>query len=234
MYVTPVQIGEKKKVPRKRKDLRSDINRGRKKKVPRKKKGQHMKIIFDTETRTFAVADKRTFWQKHKGKILAGAALAGLGGLAYANKEAIGDAVTKFRRGVAAPMSDGVIVDAPKATGEEVQSPNAKTKGVQDNKEGGVHIPPECIRATKTRSYPDWLSKKGLEAYNLMWFGSMPWNINTAKELTEFLAANTFPKKEADFLQGVLDAFIVDMRADRVKFAEHLPYFEKSKIIAHG
>jgi hypothetical protein len=233
MYVT-APIGEKKKVPRKRKDLRSDINRGRKKKVPRKKKGRYMKIIFDTETRTFAVADKRTFWQKHKGKILAGAALAGLGGLAYANKEAIGDAVTKFRRGDAAPMSDGVIVDAPKATGEEFQSPNAKDEGVQDNKEGGVHIPPECIQATKTRSYPDWLSKKGLEAYNLMWFGSMPWNINTAKELPGFLAANTFPKKEADFLQGVLDAFLVDMRADRVKFADHIPYFEKSKIIANG
>jgi hypothetical protein len=37
MYVT-APIGEKKKVPRKRKDLRSDINRGRKKKVPRKRK----------------------------------------------------------------------------------------------------------------------------------------------------------------------------------------------------
>jgi ribosomal protein S18 acetylase RimI-like enzyme len=49
------------------------------------------------ETRTFDDGGKRTFWQKHKGKILAGAALATLGGLGYLNKDKVVDTYETLR-----------------------------------------------------------------------------------------------------------------------------------------
>jgi len=93
------------------------------------------KITFDTETRTFSVADKRTFWQKHKGKILAGVALAGLGGLAYANKEAIGDAITKFRYGGEKPKADTPTDSA--SASEPKEDASAKTKEQATGQTGG-------------------------------------------------------------------------------------------------
>lgn len=49
------------------------------------------------ETRTFDEGERRSFWQKHKGKILTGATLAALGGLGYLNKEPIVDTYEKIR-----------------------------------------------------------------------------------------------------------------------------------------
>lgn len=56
---------------------------------------------FDIGLRLFADNEqkKKNFWQKHKGKILTAAALAGLGGLAYANKDTI-DAVLRMGRAI--------------------------------------------------------------------------------------------------------------------------------------
>lgn len=46
---------------------------------------------FNAGVRLFAENEgkKKSFWQRHKGKILAGMALAGVGGLAYANRDNI-------------------------------------------------------------------------------------------------------------------------------------------------
>ena len=46
---------------------------------------------FNAGVRMFAENEgkKKSFWQRHKGKILAGMALAGVGGLAYANRDNI-------------------------------------------------------------------------------------------------------------------------------------------------
>jgi len=46
---------------------------------------------FNVGVRMFAENEgkKKSFWQRHKGKILAGMALAGVGGLAYANRDNI-------------------------------------------------------------------------------------------------------------------------------------------------
>ena len=54
---------------------------------------------FDMGVRMFAENEqqKASFWKKHKGKILAAAALAGFGGLAYANRDAIMDKVNEYR-----------------------------------------------------------------------------------------------------------------------------------------
>jgi hypothetical protein len=52
---------------------------------------------FDMGVKMFAENEqqKASFWKKHKGKILAAAALAGLGGLAYANRDAISGWLSK-------------------------------------------------------------------------------------------------------------------------------------------
>lgn len=85
---------------------------------------------FNIGVRLFADNEqkKKTFWQKHKGKILAGAALAGLGGLAYANKDKIGDAVKAFqmRKAVPSGATTPVVpaiseVHAPKKDNDKIQ-----------------------------------------------------------------------------------------------------------------
>lgn len=66
---------------------------------------------FDIGLRLFADNEqkKQNFWQKHKGKIIAAAALAGLGGLAYANKDKIGDAINSWRIRKSIPAGMGTV-----------------------------------------------------------------------------------------------------------------------------
>lgn len=48
--------------------------------------------LFSCDAKCFADAEGKTFWQRHKGKILGAAALAGLGGLGYAYRNELGQA----------------------------------------------------------------------------------------------------------------------------------------------
>lgn len=66
---------------------------------------------FDVGLRLFADNEqkKQNFWQKHKGKIIAAAALAGLGGLAYANKDKINNAISSWRIRNTIPSDLGTV-----------------------------------------------------------------------------------------------------------------------------
>lgn len=61
------------------------------------RRGQYAELRgFNVAARLFSdkedggASDKPSFWKRHKGKLIAAAALAGLGGLAYANRDKIG------------------------------------------------------------------------------------------------------------------------------------------------
>lgn len=70
---------------------------------------------FNTAIRLFSGGDddKPSFWKRHKGKLIAAAALAGLGGLAYANRDKIDTAIKAFKMRDAIPNSVGEAGAAP-------------------------------------------------------------------------------------------------------------------------
>ena len=86
---------------------------------------------FDIGLRLFADNEQKrqNFWQKHKGKILAGAALAGLGGLAYANKDKIGDAINswRIRKFIPAGMGTVPVISETSMPKKEAKSDKGKT-----------------------------------------------------------------------------------------------------------
>jgi hypothetical protein len=54
-------------------------------------------VTASVETRAFDEGEKPSFWKRHKGKILAGATMAALGGLGYLNKDKLIDTYENIR-----------------------------------------------------------------------------------------------------------------------------------------
>lgn len=100
---------------------------------------------FDIGLRLFADNEqkKQNFWQKHKGKILAGAALAGLGGLAYANKDKIGDAINswRIRKFIPAGMGTVPVISETSMPKKEAKSDKGKADKQAPSTGHGASVP---------------------------------------------------------------------------------------------
>jgi hypothetical protein len=100
---------------------------------------------FDIGMRLFADNEqkKQNFWQKHKGKIIAAAALAGLGGLAYANKDKIGDAINswRIRKSIPAGMGTVPVISETNMPKREAKSDKEKTDKQTPSTGHGASVP---------------------------------------------------------------------------------------------
>lgn len=100
---------------------------------------------FDIGLRLFADNEqkKQNFWQKHKGKIIAAAALAGLGGLAYANKDKIGDAINswRIRKSIPAGMGTVPVISETNMPKREAKPDKGKTDKQAPSTGHGASVP---------------------------------------------------------------------------------------------